>query len=398
MKKDYTMKEIFKGYFDYSNEEYKEIWETGIIVIDTNILLNFYRYSTSTRNELYKVLESLKDRLWIPYQVAFEYFKNKENVIENTYKDFERLKKDIDKNINEIIEKIESKPQKQLKCREELVKKAQKVKDELKNEIEKEEKTRKKEAKETDIEKLIFNLFNESIGKEIVGEEFQKMKEEGNRRKKEKIPPGYKDAEKEENGDYYIFYSIKKFAKEMQKNIIFVTDDVKEDWFIRSLGKTKCGEYRLLNEFFNETGKLLLIYTSDGFLKQYENNVDTKDKVSINKDVIKELENTKYNNDKDENDKIIYRKLRWIRNRLAHDGYEKKEAITMLEMLHNELESSGNYDYTMKKILDNLYLSYLNENKEQRMFAIYRLSRHLALKEREIEDEQKKKEETFNEE
>lgn len=397
MKKEkYTMKENFKGFSDYSNEEYKEIWDTAIIVIDTNILLNFYRYSTSTRTELYKVLESLKDRLWIPYQVAFEYFKNKENVIENTYKDFEKLKKDIDKDIEDIIEKIENKPQKQLKCREELVKTTKKFKGELITEIEKEENNRKNEASEENIERLIFDLFNESVGPEIVGKEFLEMKEEGNRRKKEKIPPGYKDSDKDENGDYYIFYSIKKVAKERQKNVIFVTDDVKEDWFVRSLGKIKCGDYRLLNEFFKETGKLLLIYTSDGFLKQYENNVETKGKISINKDVIIELEKTKYFDEKYENNRKIYKKLRWIRNRIVHDDYEKKDAIAMIESLKNELEISGNIDYTIKKILENLYLSYINENKEQRMFAIYRLSRHLTMKER--EDEIKRKNELFNEE
>ena len=48
MKKKNSMIEMFKGYLDYSDEEYKNIWENSIIVVDSNILLNFYRYSEKT--------------------------------------------------------------------------------------------------------------------------------------------------------------------------------------------------------------------------------------------------------------------------------------------------------------------------------------------------------------
>lgn len=54
------MEDMFKGYSNYSNEEYAEIWKEGMIVLDTNILLNFYRYSKETRDELYNTLKKLK--------------------------------------------------------------------------------------------------------------------------------------------------------------------------------------------------------------------------------------------------------------------------------------------------------------------------------------------------
>lgn len=46
-----SMIELFKGYTNYSEDEYKRIWESAIIVVDTNILLNFYRYSEDTKKE-----------------------------------------------------------------------------------------------------------------------------------------------------------------------------------------------------------------------------------------------------------------------------------------------------------------------------------------------------------
>lgn len=107
------MEDMFKGYSNYSNEEYAEIWKEGMIVLDTNILLNFYRYSKETRDELYNTLKKLKKRLWIPYQVAQEYFNNKSNVISTVFKTFNdlsnKIKKEQDIIINEIRKKLKSK-------------------------------------------------------------------------------------------------------------------------------------------------------------------------------------------------------------------------------------------------------------------------------------------------
>lgn len=95
MKKKLNMTEIFKGYSDYSEDEYKNIWEKSIIVVDSNILLNFYRYSEETRNNIFKILEKLKDRLWIPYQVGKEFFDNKNKVMVNSYNEYDTLNSKI---------------------------------------------------------------------------------------------------------------------------------------------------------------------------------------------------------------------------------------------------------------------------------------------------------------
>ena len=43
------MKDIFKGYYRPSDDEFKKMWEEGIFVFDTNVLLNFYRYKKETK-------------------------------------------------------------------------------------------------------------------------------------------------------------------------------------------------------------------------------------------------------------------------------------------------------------------------------------------------------------
>lgn len=64
----------FKEHFDYSPQEFKELWDNGIFCLDANVLLNFYRYSDKAREDLAEVLSSLGNRLWIPHRAAFEFF------------------------------------------------------------------------------------------------------------------------------------------------------------------------------------------------------------------------------------------------------------------------------------------------------------------------------------
>lgn len=369
------MSEIFKGYSKYSHNEYKQIWKDGIIVIDTNILLNFYRYSNETREELYKALESVKDRLWIPYQVAYEYFKDKKIVITDTYKAFNELLNETKNCFNKLSNTIENTATKQLKCKNDVLKKLNNYYKEIHDIIKTEQESKKENASEEKVEKLIFKLFNNSIGDEIIGDEYEKIKEEGLNRIQNKIPPGYKDSDKEENGDYYIFYSMIKYAKEKQKHIIFVTDDTKEDWFIRILGEKKGGDYRLLNEFYKETGKLLLIYTSDGFLRSYQENIGDNQKVD--EEVLKELINTRKSENRNNNilntEYKNYELARELRNILLHNSITDNNILDILEKYYQQED----IDSSLKEYLELLYLAYQQNNENLKKEIMINLEKYL---------------------
>ena len=362
--KKQTMKEIFKGYSKYSDKEYKEIWEQAIIVVDTNILLNFYRFSNETRSEIYEVLNSLKKRLWIPYQVAYEYFKNKEKVIVDANDDFDKLSDEAQKCFNTIIDKVKQQPSKRLKCKDELLKELSNSQEKIKKIILDDKTNNKDKASEEKIEGKIFGLFDNSIGTEIIGEEYENMKQEGIRRVKEELPPGYKDKTKEENGDYYIFYSMMKYAKENKKHIIFMTDDVKEDWFIRRFGEIKSGDYRILNEFYKETGKLLLIYTSDGFIKAYQKNI--KDSRTVDDKVIDELVATRSENYDSEvllSPSIYIKRIQNILRKLFHyDVFSINSTLRNIDILRELLIEINVFDNTTSTILNLLVSAIRRKN------------------------------------
>lgn len=268
-----TMKEMFKGYANYTKDELATIWENALIAVDANILLNFYRYSEDTRNRILEILKGLKKRLWIPYQVGKEFFDNRITVMVDSYNDYDNLSSSITKNLDESINEINKKKNSQLQCKSKINDVIEKAKNDIQELLDNEKKQKVPHYENDPIQKSILTLIDTNIGKKFEDDEYLTVKEEGLRRFNEKIPPGYKDSNKEENGDYYIFYSLMKKSKQDNKDIIFITDDAKEDWFIKVNGEKHGGRYELLDEFHKETGKLLMIYTSDGFVEQYDKSI-----------------------------------------------------------------------------------------------------------------------------
>jgi uncharacterized protein with von Willebrand factor type A (vWA) domain len=91
------MKDLFPGYYFPSDEEFSELWHHCIFIFDTNVLLDFYEYRNETRQEFFKVLDAIKDRLWIPHQVALEYNENRINRIKQAESNFTNAKSLLEK-------------------------------------------------------------------------------------------------------------------------------------------------------------------------------------------------------------------------------------------------------------------------------------------------------------
>ena len=98
------MKTLFKEYFYPSETDIKEVWNDSLIVFDTCALLNLYRYTEKTRDDFVNLLESNKERLWIPYQVAMEFLQDKKDVIKSQEKAYDK----INQSFEEALKKIES--------------------------------------------------------------------------------------------------------------------------------------------------------------------------------------------------------------------------------------------------------------------------------------------------
>ena len=290
-----SMKEMFKGYTLYSEKEYKDIWDTAIIVVDTNILLNLYRYSEESRKAILNLLKTFKDRLWVPYQVGKEYFSNRDKVIKDYLKEIDTLKSQMTKSFEEIDRLLKSKEKNYAEVAklEELFNDFRKNVENEFNKITNSSKKNSSAKENLKIEGDILSLIDDHIGEEPDKKDYEEMVDEGLRRIKEQIPPGYKDGAKKEkyngktvNGDYIVFKSFMNYAKSNKKHVIFITEDTKEDWFQDIAGEKIGSRPELLHEFYEGTGKLLLIYSFEGFAIKYN---DLHPDAKLSENVIDEI-------------------------------------------------------------------------------------------------------------
>ncbi|MHB0668534.1 PIN-like domain-containing protein, partial [Roseomonas mucosa] len=95
----------------------------------------------------------------------------------------------------------------------------------------------------------------------------EKVFEEFLHRTRMKIPPGYKDAGKDDGGigDFLIWKTILQIGSTRKCNLIFVTGDEKADWFIRAGGNGLYPRPELIDEYRRYSGG-----ASIRFLKLHE--------------------------------------------------------------------------------------------------------------------------------
>ena len=267
------MKSKFNEFYPATKKELEEIWNTGIISLDANILLNLYRYSDSTRKDFLDAIESVADRVWITFQAGSEFHNNRITVISDINYSYKKTETELQKIISEAEKKIKTNIHKyQYKEIEPLIKKLNDCILDIKKDISKrEEKTPNLLNDDTVLEKLS-NILDGKIGDCFTSEEYEKNFTEGEKRYKEKTPPGYMDEGKDTQdkkviyGDFLLWEELIKKSKNENKPMVFITDDSKEDWWMIKHSETIMPRDELLREFKMKTKNHIVISKSHTFL------------------------------------------------------------------------------------------------------------------------------------
>lgn len=297
------MKKIFREYYHYSEEEIQEMRKEWLFVLDTNILLNFYRYSQETKDMFIKVLNILKNRqqLWIPYQVGKEFHDNRIDIISTYEKSYSNIIKELDDNFSSLewtlMSKYPKHPSIDIK---DLLNPLKEAMEKLKKSILDKQKKHPSLLKEDLILEDINNIFEECVWSLPSEEEIKKYKKEWEQRYKEGIPPWFADkgkAEEKRYGDLILWFQIIEKAKESQKNIIFVSDDVKKDWWIIKDGKKIMPLPALKKEILTKAKVNFHIYTWDYFLEESSKYLLNEGiSLSISTEIINEAKEVRENN------------------------------------------------------------------------------------------------------
>jgi rRNA-processing protein FCF1 len=237
-------------------ESMSEVKDKCLFIIDTNALLLPYTTSSKSIDEVKKVYQKLIDenRLFIPGQVAREFANNRSTKIKELYQQLNRKKSKLNRlfegqypllsDITEYKEAIEKE-----KKIDGLVKDYSHAITSVMKQI--------KNWNWTDPVSITYNsLFSDSVIFDPIFDESD-IKKKLQYRYNHKIPPGYKDGGKEDDGigDLIIWLTILELAKKHSQDIVFVSGEEKSDWYCKSEGQALYPRYELIAEFRENSNK-----------------------------------------------------------------------------------------------------------------------------------------------
>ncbi len=296
-------------------------------------------------------MERLKSRLWIPHRVAFEFHRRRLDVIVDQRAAYETLlalisrrREELNKEIGDSIRQLSRRAALTEADKKKLFEQLELSFDPLV------EKVNSLNAEHSAIgiheedpilsrlQAIIGESFGEDFGEQARGEALA----EAERRKEAQIPPGFKDASKDEfYGDYFLWRQTLDEAKRRSAaHLLFVTSDQKEDWYLKVKGK-HIAHPLLTEEVQKNCGAQLVLISTETLLRNARRYLDA----DVSNETIRQAGEM--------------RKVDSIRERMAFHHAEAVQADRLLREVHAERSEL----VTRAKSLENFIRVHSNELK-----------------------------------
>ncbi|MBA8734192.1 PIN domain-containing protein [Chromobacterium violaceum] len=271
------MQNNFFEYFRPTREETEALWKEAHFIFDTNVLLNLYRMSAETSREMREILRKIESRLFLPHQVGMEFFRHVEEEIAKQVNEFESVKNRLKKIPNDFGKELTRHPCIPINAIKEALEKC------INEQIEAVEKSQSDNQinfleHEDPILSELNSLFKDSSAGASSAEEEKEINEKIELRIKENSAPCYTSISAKKNlennphrGDGRVWFQILKYASEKKKPIIFITGDLKENWWrMVKLGNSEkpVGPHvALIRDITSITENKFWMYTQTEFLE-----------------------------------------------------------------------------------------------------------------------------------
>ena len=267
----------FEAYRTVTDDDYRALFASGLVVLDTNVLLNLYRYHPETRQQLLNVLDKLSARLWIPNQVMAEFWAKRESVLEDA-SDITSTVVALTKLSEQYMGRVREWTNRaglQEKATSALVEVSKSAFDATIDKIRSlaDDKVLKM-AEDTAKDPVLIRLqsiLQGRVGKPLTDERKRAgVNHEAPQRFDDRRPPGYMDANKKNGdpvGDYLIWIELLQEAVRLKVDVLFVTGDTKEDWWRQERGHAKGPHPQLVEEMRNVAKVRLFMLRPESLLK-----------------------------------------------------------------------------------------------------------------------------------
>ncbi|WP_455167199.1 PIN-like domain-containing protein [Streptococcus sp.] len=296
-------KDEFYGFYREPFNKENMTSENTIIVFDTNSLLNVFRFTPEASKEYFEIIQSIQDKIYIPYLVALEFHFHKSETLLLNEINVTKFKNNFSKNWNKLKSEAAKTLFSSLSYRNDIDKKELNAylsdllnSEDLNIENKLVEKISSISENQTNIFNALVEIMHSKTGERYTQDMITKIEKEGEERYKNGIPPGFNDANKklsrsyngikyqQKFGDLIIWKDIISKAKEDRiKHVIFVTSDGKRDSktdlnYKVCVGNDGNGKEKyqiigprieLIEEMKNETGADFYLMDELEFMKQF---------------------------------------------------------------------------------------------------------------------------------
>lgn len=232
----------FGGYRRQTRPELESALASAVVAIDTNVLIDLYRYRPQTAEDLLSTLERIGDRLIVPHQVVREFWRrhsvnqsspksamnNLQSALEKNQRSMETAIRTWGKDLGVGDTEIENLGEQIDRAITQALKDAEAAVDNGAATV---------SSGDRFIDRIA-TLVEGRVTARPDDEEWEQCVIEGKRRVDAEEPPGYMDKEKEESGraegaagDYLVWYQATKHASASESDLVFITRDEKEDWW-----------------------------------------------------------------------------------------------------------------------------------------------------------------------
>nr|WP_231712548.1 PIN domain-containing protein [Vineibacter terrae] len=264
------MREKFPGYFRPTSDAFDTIWTKALIVPDTNVLLHTLRYRKETRDQVLNIFKTFSPRVWVPHTVCLEFLNGWREVDTTSRELYRRLQDELKKFANSYGKICEQNVDHHVLDTKEEKKKFDSFVRKRCQFLQKQSKEHPSREEGEAVLERVADAIGDNIGQEPSQENFKRWAAEAKERFGKKIPPGYKDNDKRGDAayrDYYIWKELIQVAEQRHLPVIFITDDSKEDWYLRIEGKTVGPRPELVNEFKHLTSQAYYSYPFRKFVE-----------------------------------------------------------------------------------------------------------------------------------
>lgn len=266
------MRNEFAWYLNSSSVAARRAWETAILTVDTNVLLDLYRYHTKTCESILTALESFSERVWLSHQAATEFFRNRKKVIsslEKTFRDAALGLDDLDKTLAGGISKLKAHRLIPTPILDDLSSVISDAVTKARGNLDDVTKEHPKYLDEDPVLERLLKLFDGRVGPAPSEDRHTELLAEGRRRHEAKIPPGYLDKKEGDRsfGDYLLWAQTIDHGRTAAAPIIMVTSERSDDWWQTESGKTLGPRQEMIEEFWRATGQPIFLYQTEHFFR-----------------------------------------------------------------------------------------------------------------------------------